>query len=52
MAFSIEPGIYITGKVGMRLEDIVMINDQGETEVLNKSPRQPQIVCPIPEYHG
>ncbi len=52
MAFSIEPGVYIAGKVGMRLEDIVMINDQGETEVLNHSPRQPQVVCPIPAYHG
>ena len=52
MAFSIEPGVYITGKVGMRLEDIVMINDKGETEVLNKSSRAPQIVCPIEGYHG
>ena len=52
MAFSIEPGVYISGKVGMRLEDIVMINEEGETEVLNKSPREPQIVCPIEGYHG
>ena len=51
MAFSIEPGVYISGKIGMRLEDIVMINDKGETEVLNKSPREPMIVCPLKEYH-
>jgi Xaa-Pro aminopeptidase len=28
-AFSIEPGIYIPGKWGMRLEDIVVANDAG-----------------------
>lgn len=36
MAFSVEPGICIPGKVGMRVEDIVVINHKGETEVLNK----------------
>ncbi len=36
MAFSIEPGIYIAGKVGMRIEDIVIINEDGEGESLNK----------------
>lgn len=46
MAFSIEPGIYLSGRVGMRLEDIVMINENGETEILNKSTRKPMIVCP------
>lgn len=39
MCFSIEPGIYLSGDVGMRIEDIVCINEKGETEVLNKSPR-------------
>jgi Xaa-Pro aminopeptidase len=28
-AFSIEPGIYIPGRFGMRLEDIVVATDQG-----------------------
>ena len=36
MAFSIEPGINIPGKIGMRVEDIVAITEKG-TEVLNKS---------------
>jgi Xaa-Pro dipeptidase len=36
MAFSIEPGINIPGKIGMRLEDIVAITENG-TEILNKS---------------
>ncbi|MDG1878669.1 MAG: M24 family metallopeptidase, partial [Acidimicrobiales bacterium] len=28
-AFSVEPGIYIPGKWGMRLEDIVVADDDG-----------------------
>jgi Xaa-Pro aminopeptidase len=28
-AFSIEPGIYVPGKWGMRLEDIVVATDTG-----------------------
>ena len=36
MAFSIEPGINILGKFGMRVEDIVAITENG-TEILNKS---------------
>lgn len=35
MAFSIEPGIYLPGRFGMRVEDIVIINHRGATEVLN-----------------
>jgi Xaa-Pro dipeptidase len=36
MCFSIEPGINIPGKIGMRVENIVAITDNG-TEVLNKA---------------
>ena len=28
-AFSVEPGIYVAGKWGMRLEDIVVATDAG-----------------------
>ncbi len=35
MAFSIEPGIYIPGKFGVRIEDLVMVTESG-VEVLNK----------------
>ncbi|HEV3264565.1 MAG TPA: Xaa-Pro peptidase family protein [Acidimicrobiales bacterium] len=34
-AFSVEPGIYVPGQFGMRLEDIVIINDDGSSESLN-----------------
>ena len=36
MCFSIEPGINIPGKMGMRIEDIVAIIDKG-AEILNKA---------------
>jgi len=38
MAFSVEPGIYLAGRFGMRVEDIVLI-DGGKAEVLNRSPK-------------
>lgn len=44
MAFSIEPGICIPDKVGMRVEDIVVINHQGETEVLNQFSKEIVII--------
>jgi Xaa-Pro aminopeptidase len=34
-AFSVEPGIYQAGRFGMRLEDIVVIGEDGEPEPLN-----------------
>ncbi len=38
-AFSIEPGIYIDGTLGVRIEDIAVIAEDGSLEVLNQSPR-------------
>lgn len=43
MCFSVEPGIYLPGQVGIRVEDIVMITDSG-TEVLNHYTKELQIV--------
>lgn len=34
MVFSIEPGIYIAHRFGIRIEDIVLVKDDG-VEVLN-----------------
>jgi Xaa-Pro dipeptidase len=39
MVFTIEPGIYIPGKLGIRIEDDVMIKD-GEPVVLTKTEKQ------------
>ncbi len=41
MAFSIEPGIYIEGVHGARIEDIVVITDDG-CETLNNQPKDLQ----------
>ena len=43
MAFSIEPGIYIPDRWGMRIEDIVAVTDDG-VERLNRSSRGLRIV--------
>lgn len=43
MVFSIEPGIYLPGKVGVRIEDLVMVTENG-CEVLNRAPKDLMIV--------
>jgi Xaa-Pro aminopeptidase len=43
MAFSVEPGIYLTGEFGARIEDIVVCGDDGPI-VLNEAPRELLVV--------
>jgi Xaa-Pro aminopeptidase len=42
-AFSIEPGIYLAGRFGVRIEDIVICAEDGP-DVLNESPRDLLVV--------
>ncbi|MDQ3938760.1 MAG: Xaa-Pro peptidase family protein [Chloroflexota bacterium] len=42
-AFSVEPGIYIEGRYGARIEDIVVCSEQGP-DVLNETPRELLVV--------
>ena len=35
MVFSIEPGIYLPGNFGVRIEDLVLVTEDG-CEVLNR----------------
>ncbi|WP_293780550.1 Xaa-Pro peptidase family protein [uncultured Aeromicrobium sp.] len=39
MAFSIEPGIYLPGRFGARIEDIAVCTEDG-LDVLNRTPRE------------
>lgn len=43
MIFSIEPGIYIKGEFGVRIEDLVLVTETG-CEVLNQFPKDLMII--------
>lgn len=42
--FSVEPGIYMPGKFGIRIENLVAVKPDGTGEALNYSPRELTIV--------
>ena len=44
MCFSVEPGVYLAGRFGMRIENIVCIDENGETEILNKADRSLRVL--------
>lgn len=44
MVFSIEPGIYLPGRFGIRLEDIVILRSDGP-EILSELPRDLHVVA-------
>lgn len=43
MVFSVEPGIYLPGEFGVRIEDLVLVTEDGY-EVLNHYPKDLQVV--------
>jgi Xaa-Pro dipeptidase len=43
MVFTIEPGLYLPGKTGLRLEDVVVVTPEG-CQVLSQSPKDQPIL--------
>ena len=43
MVFSVEPGIYLPGTTGIRIEDIVVLEESGP-RLLTQSPREPLVI--------
>ena len=43
MVFSVEPGIYLPGEFGVRIEDLVMVTEDGG-QVLNQYPKDLKVV--------
>ena len=43
MVFSIEPGIYMPDKFGVRLEEVIVLKDSGP-EILSKIPRELKVI--------
>lgn len=44
MMFTIEPGIYLDRVGGVRLEDMVYVNEKGQVEVLTKANKKIQTI--------
>ncbi len=44
MVFSIEPGIYMPDKFGVRLEEVIILTDSGP-EILSKVPRELKVIA-------
>ncbi|RXV63034.1 aminopeptidase P family protein [Fusibacter sp. A1] len=45
MIFSVEPGVYIKNEFGIRIEDLVLVTEDGH-EVLNRYPKDLSIIHP------
>ena len=43
MIFSIEPGIYLAGDIGVRIEDLVLVTETG-VQILNRYPHTLEII--------
>jgi Xaa-Pro aminopeptidase len=46
MVITIEPGVYVEGVGGVRLEELIVINDKGyEKLIVCPTPQMPKIIC-------
>jgi len=44
MAFSCEPGVYLPGQFGVRVEDLIIVKEDGTAEVLNHDNKELEIL--------
>ena len=43
--FSVEPGVYLAGRTGVRIEDLVLLDAAGgRVELLTRFPREPLVL--------
>ncbi len=40
MTFTVEPGVYLPQKYGVRIEDDILIDENGNVEILTKAPKE------------
>jgi Xaa-Pro dipeptidase len=44
MVFTVEPGVYLPGKAGVRIEDVLAVHPGGRVENISPFPKELQVL--------